>query len=327
LGVYRDDDLAIDPRIDSKLKTRQSELDLLRRSKMKILILGGAGMLGHKLFQRLRRSEPDTYCTIRGSIDEGQHRNVELFRAGGVVENFEAADFPAVERFLLQSTPSVVVNCIGIVKQRANAKKTIPSIEVNALLPHRLAALCERWGGRLIHFSTDCVFSGRKGNYQEEDFSDAEDLYGRTKFLGEVVTGGAITLRTSIIGRELAHRESLLEWFLRQNHQRISGYTRAMFSGVTTNYMARVVEKLILEFPGLSGLYQVTSPTISKFELLCLLREAYRLDVEIERDPSFVCDRSMKGDKFARATGITRPSWPELIGELAKDDTPYESWK
>jgi dTDP-4-dehydrorhamnose reductase len=294
---------------------------------MDILILGGAGMLGHKLFQRLRQSHPETFCTIRCSVNEGALRNVELFHTGNVIENFDVSDFSAIERLLLQRKPAVVINCIGIIKQRDAAKKTIPSIEINALLPHRLASVCEAWRGRLIHFSTDCVFNGQRGNYSEEDLPDAHDLYGHTKFLGEVVCGRALTLRTSIIGRELAHRESLLEWFLQQNHKRISGFTRAMFSGVTTNYMARVVERLIDDHPTLTGLYQVTSPTISKFDLLCLLKDAYQLDVEIDPDSNFFCDRSMKGDKFAQATGLACPPWPELVRELSDDETPYEKWK
>jgi dTDP-4-dehydrorhamnose reductase len=294
---------------------------------MEILILGGSGMLGHKLFQRLRRSHPDTYCTIRGSLHDDPLCSVGLFHAGNVLENIDVADFSTIETLLFQHTPKILINCVGIIKQRAEAQAPIPSIEINALLPHRLATLCERWEGRLIHFSTDCVFSGKRGNYREADFSDAEDLYGRTKFLGEVTTGRAITLRTSIIGRELAHRQSLLEWFLQRSHKRISGYTHAMFSGVTTNYMTRVVEKLIDDFPNLTGLYQVTSPTISKFELLCLLREAYRLDVEIIPNSDFSCDRSMKGDKFALATGCICPSWPELVAELVNEDTSYDNWK
>ena len=197
----------------------------------------------------------------------------------------------------------------------------------DALLPHQLAQLCDRWGGRLIHFSTDCAFSGKRGNYQEEDFADADDVYGRTKYLGEVTTSRTITLRTSIIGRELLHQESLLEWFLRQNHKRISGYTRAMYSGVTTNYMTRVVQNLIEGHPDLSGLYQVTGQTISKYDLLVLLRQAYQLEVEITPDPNFFCDRSMKGDKFSQATGYVCPPWPELVAGLANDDTRYQRWE
>lgn len=294
---------------------------------MDILILGGTGMLGHKLFQRLRRSHLDTACTIRGTVADNALRNVCLFRGGGVVENFDATDFSLVERFLLENKPRVVINCIGVVKQRALARELAPTIEINALLPHRLARSCARIAARLIHFSTDCVFSGRRGDYTEEDISDAKDLYGRTKFLGEVSTGRALTLRTSIVGKELAHHESLLEWFLRQDGKHVSGFTRAMYSGVTTNYLARVVECLIGVHPDLAGLYQVTGPAISKFDLLGLLRDAYKLDVEIIPEASFTCDRTMKGDKFARATGLCAPDWPTLVAELANDETPYERWK
>ena len=294
---------------------------------MKILILGGAGMLGHKLFQRLRSNHPKTVCTIRGSLTGGPFERVGLFAHGGVIENVDAAKFACLDRLIAEQKPAVVINCIGVVKQRAAAAQPIPSIQINSLLPHRLAQTCANNGARFIHFSTDCVFSGDRGNYTEDDQSDAQDLYGRSKFLGEVATGNTLTLRTSIIGRELATRESLLEWFLRQEGKTIQGYTRALYSGVTTNYMARVVEEIILQHAGLGGLYQVTAPTISKFDLLCQLRDAYRLDVEITANPDFYCDRSMKGEKFARATGITAPSWPELVRELATDDTPYDQWK
>lgn len=309
---------------------------------MQILILGGAGMLGHKLFQRLRASHAQTACTIRDTLASSPLSRIDLFRHGGVIDGIDASDFAAIQDLIAQEKPSVVVNCIGVVKQRAQAKQSIPSIEINALLPHRLAESCRRAGARLIHFSTDCVFSGRRGNYTEDDVSDAEDLYGRTKYLGELVCGGALTLRTSIIGRELRHDESLLEWFLRENRlvragatcsegrrdpESVRGFTRAIYAGVTTNYLARVVESLIDEHPHLSGLYQVAAQPISKFDLLRLLREAYRLDIEITPDSSLFCDRSMKGDKFARATGLVAPSWPELVDELAGDDTPYDRWK
>jgi dTDP-4-dehydrorhamnose reductase len=294
---------------------------------MEILILGGAGMLGHKLFQHLRKSHPDTCCTIRGLVHDDPLKNVEMFHTGHVIENCDVTDWPALQRLLSRLRPQTVVNCIGVIKQRPEARQPVPSIEINSLLPHKLASICKSWGGRLIQVSTDCVFSGRRGNYTEDDGSDAEDLYGRSKFLGEVTADGAITLRTSIIGRELEHRESLLEWLLRQDHKRIPGYTRAMFSGVTTNYLSRVIHNLIVDFPQLTGLYQVTGPTISKFELLGLLREAYQLDIEIVPDAEFSCDRSMKGDRFEQATGYVTPGWPGLVAELASDDTPYEKWQ
>jgi dTDP-4-dehydrorhamnose reductase len=294
---------------------------------MNILILGATGMLGHKMFQTLRERFPDTCAALRGAVGEAPYARVDLFRYGNVVERVNLEDLDALSILLRQLEPHVIVNCAGIVKQRPAAQATIPSVAINAFLPHHLAALCAQWGGRLIHFSTDCVFSGRQGNYSEDAPSDAEDLYGKTKYLGEVMIENALTLRTSMIGRELAHFHSLLEWFLKQNHGRVNGFTQAIYSGVTTNYLAEVVSHLIQDFPTLSGLYQVTGQTISKYDLLCLLREAYNLDIEIVPDESFRCDRSMKGDKFRRATGITAPPWPELVAQLTNDSTPYEEWR
>ncbi len=284
-------------------------------------------MLGHKMFQHLQKRFPDTYCTIRGSLHDACVREIDLLQKGHVFEHCDATDLSAMERFLLEHKPAVVVNCVGVVKQRPAAKESVPSILVNALLPHRLAELCRSCNGRLIHISTDCVFSGARGQYSEEDISDAADLYGRTKYLGEVTNGNALTLRTSIIGRELLHQESLLEWFLQQNGRRVYGYRRAWFSGVTTGELANVVADLIGNHRYLCGLYQVASQRISKYELLCLLRDAYRLNTEIVADDEFFCDRSLRGLKFQAATGYVCPSWPELVAELAEDETPYSEWR
>ena len=291
---------------------------------MEILVLGGMGMLGHKMFQRLRQRFPGTYCTIRGSRTDEAERKFCDFHNGQIIERVDATDFASLERLLLANRPRVIVNCIGIIKQRAAAKDAFASITVNSLLPHKLAEICRQWGGRLIHFSTDCVFSGRRGGYREEDFADAEDVYGRTKFLGEITASHTLTLRTSIIGRELAHFTSLLEWFLSQNHRKVKGYRKAIFSGVTTNWLAEVVGNLIETHPDLSGLYQVTSPAISKFDLLDVLRQAYNLDIEILPDNEFWCDRSMVGEKFARATGYVCPPWRELAAQLAEDLTCHD---
>jgi dTDP-4-dehydrorhamnose reductase len=296
-------------------------------NRTEIVVLGGTGMLGHKMFQRLRKRFPETYCTIRGSIDDLPLCNVDIFHSGQVLEHCDLTDLTALERFLAQHRPRFVVNCAGIIKQRSASKDAVTSIRTNALLPHQLSEICERWDARLIHFSTDCVFSGKRGNYREDDMADAADLYGRTKFLGEVANGHALTLRTSIIGRELIHGQSLLEWFLSQNHRRVYGYRRALFSGVTTNQLADLVSDLVEERADLSGLYQVTNQTISKFDLLCLLREAYELDIEVVPDDEFFCDRSLRGDRFEAATGYSRPPWEELVAQLANDDTPYEEWR
>jgi dTDP-4-dehydrorhamnose reductase len=295
---------------------------------MEILVLGGTGMLGHKMFQRLRQRFPETYCTIRGAVRGAGLEHVELFQAGNVCEHVDAADFTPLQRLLRDREPKVIVNCMGVVKQRKEAHQALPSVQVNALLPHRLAETCGAWGGRLIHISTDCVFSGRRGGYSETDITDAEDLYGRTKALGEIAElGNVLTLRTSIIGRELFHFQSLLEWFLAQDKARVRGYQRAMYSGTTTSELATVVGDIIKDHSRLTGLYQVTGPTLSKYELLALLRDAYALDVEIIPDNEFFCDRSMNGEKFCAAMGYVSPGWPQLAKELAGDETSYEQWR
>jgi len=291
-----------------------------------IVVLGGTGMLGHKMFQILRERFPGTIATTRENVHESPLSGVTLLSGPDVVPGVDVFDFDALRVRLESLSPDVIVNGVGIVKQRDEASRRIPSIALNALFPHRLAEAAERWGGRVIHFSTDCVFSGRRGRYGEEDPSDADDLYGRTKFLGEVATPNAITLRTSIIGRELAEHRSLLDWFLSQKGKRIRGYRRVIYSGITTNEMANVVVRLIEDFPTLSGLFQVVSEPISKFDLLTLVRDAYGLDIAIEPDEGEVSDRSMLGEKFRMVTGWQAPRWPEMVRALAADPTPYSAW-
>jgi len=294
---------------------------------MSVLVLGGEGMLGHKVFQTLSATLPDVCCTVLGRKAEEAYRRIDLFQTPQVLDGIDITDFARLAGLLEERRPETVVNCIGIVKQRAEADESIPSIEINSLLPHRLAEVCRPWGGRVIHFSTDCVFSGRRGGYTEEDVPDAEDLYGRTKFLGETAAENAVTLRTSIIGRELFHFRSLLEWFLGQDHRTVKGFRGAIYSGVTTNHMADLVAQLITDHPGLSGLYHVVAEPIPKYDLLGLLREAYGLDVEIVPDDELQCDRSMKGDKLRDAIGYVAPPWPELVRQLAEDPTPYGDWR
>jgi dTDP-4-dehydrorhamnose reductase len=291
---------------------------------VRIVVLGAGGMLGHKMFQTLRQRFANTLGTIRGTTGDQAHCRIGLFQKGNLIEKVDVMNQAALAACLRSHRPEFVVNCIGIIKQRPDAHSHLASIAINALLPHQLAELCREWGGRLVHFSTDCVFSGKRGNYAEDDPSDAEDLYGKTKFLGEVDAPSALTLRTSIIGRELSEFSSLLEWFLGQKDGTVRGFTRALYSGVTTNFLARLVADIIADHPSLNGLYQVTSPTISKYDLLCLLRQVYGLSTQIVVDDTFFCDRSMRGDKLRAAIGYKCPSWPDLCAELADDPTPYE---
>ncbi len=286
----------------------------------RILILGGAGMLGHKLGQLLSERF-NTALTFR-QAPQAYVRD-KLFDSAQMVSQVSAQDPDSIVRAIARVRPTVVINCIGIVKQDQGAKDPLLSIYVNALFPHRLAQLCRASGTRMIHISTDCVFSGRKGNYVETDMSDAEDLYGRTKFLGEVDDETSLTLRTSMIGRELSSSHGLIEWFLRQEGRSVRGFKRAIFSGFTTRALAEIIFKIINEKPDMNGVWHVAAEPINKFDLLTLIKETYGLNVEIEQDETFVCDRSLNGERFWREVNSAPPSWPVMIEEMYKDSTPY----
>jgi len=291
---------------------------------MRVLILGGAGMLGHKLYQ-LYRGRFDTWATVRSGYR--YYARYNLFDRQRLLEGVDAENFDTLVRAMAEVQPDAVINCIGIIKQLRSAKDPIISLAINALLPHRLANLCRASRCRLIHISTDCVFSGRKGNYQEQDISDAEDLYGRTKFLGEVDAPGCLTIRTSIIGREPATSSGLIEWFLSNRGGKVRGFTRAIYTGFTTPALAGIMAEVLEKHPNLSGLYQVSSAPISKFDLLTLVNEIYSLGVQIEPDREFVCDRSLDSTRFRAATDFRPPTWPEMIDEMHGDPTPYDHWR
>jgi len=294
---------------------------------MRILILGGEGMLGHKVFQVLSRRF-EAFAAFRSLNGLWTHYpmyvNVDRSHTIGGVD---VMDFNSVVRAFAQVKPDVAVNCIGIVKQVKEAKDPIVSISLNSLFPHRLAELCAATGTRMLHMSTDCVFSGRKGNYTEDDIPDAEDLYGRTKLLGEVNREGCLTMRTSIFGRDFAKQSALLEWFLSNRGGRVRGYVNAIYTGFPTQVLARIMADLIVEYPGLSGLYHISSDPINKYDLLVRIRDAMGLDIEIEPFEDFYCDRSLDSARFRVETGYPVPDWDEMIAELAQDDTPYDEWR
>ena len=219
-----------------------------------------------------------------------------------------------------------MINAVGVIKQRAEAQDAVASIRVNALLPHELAAACASAGARLIHLSTDCVFSGIKGGQRESDAPDPPDLYGRSKWLGEPDAPHVLTLRTSMVGRELETRFGLVEWFLAQRGGSATGYRRAIFSGLTTIALARLIGELIEKHADLAGLWHVAAEPISKYELLKLLNSAYGSPVTLTPDDGFLCDRSLDGSRFRARTGFTAPSWPDMIAALHADPTPYDSW-
>jgi dTDP-4-dehydrorhamnose reductase len=287
---------------------------------MRVLILGAGGMLGHKVWQRFR-DRFDCRAAVRARLP------LPLFDDPRVIDGFHAGDFEGVTRLIAGIRPGIVVNCIGVVKQLAAAHDPIASITLNALFPHVVARACGELGARMIHISTDCVFAGTKGHYRESDTPDAADLYGRSKLLGEVTEGDALTLRTSIIGRELRTSNGVVEWFLSNRGGSVRGFTRATFSGVTTATLAEILAGVIERHPALRGLYHVAGEAITKYDLLMMLNDATAAGVTITPDDSVVIDRSLDATRFQSATGLVPPGWPAMIGALAAEWPDYERWR
>jgi dTDP-4-dehydrorhamnose reductase len=282
---------------------------------MRLLILGGDGMLGHQLLKSFSKRH-EVKVTLR--LDRDAYRTFEIFSENNSFFGVDVRFFERIAEVCAEFRPEAVINAVGIVKQRSMANESIPSLEINSLLPHRLAVLCKVMGARLIHLSTDCIFSGKKGNYQEEDPSDAEDLYGRTKYLGELHEPHCLTLRTSIIGRELSGRRSLFEWFLAQNGT-VKGYSRAIYNGFTTIEMSRIIENMLLNHPDASGVWQVSSEPIDKCSLLRIFRAKTGKQIEIVSDESFVCDRTLDSSRFRQTFSYSPPTWESMISEMAKE--------
>lgn len=279
----------------------------------KILVLGASGMLGSAIMRLLSGDESvELIGTVRDSramaaLPLSLHRYIQ--------KNVDVEDFDSVIRVFDMAMPDIVINCVGIIKQLSSSYDPLVSIPINSLLPHRLAKLCISKNIRLIHLSTDCVFSGSHGGYIEGDFPDANDLYGRSKYLGEVDYPGCVTLRTSIIGHELHSTNSLIDWFLSQSTA-VKGYTNAIFSGLPTNEMAMVIRDYVIPNTNLSGLYHVSVDPISKYDLLELVRDTYGKKIEIVPDDIVRIDRSLNSKKFSEVTGFKPKPWPLLVKEM-----------
>lgn len=273
-------------------------------------------MLGHALL-RAYRGRHELFATYRQ--DASAYPASSSGEGVGALFGVDVRSLQDVVGAVATARPDAVVNAVGIVKQRPTAKESIPSLEVNALFPHRLSEVCRAAGARLVHLSTDCVFSGRKGAYREGDEADAVDLYGRSKLLGELHEPHCLTLRTSIIGLELSRKKSLIEWFLAQRGQ-IKGFRRAIYSGLTTAEMARAIEFLLAEAPEVGGLWHLSSAPIDKYDLLTRLQKRLRrADVEIRPDDQFVCDRSLDSSALMGRISYRVPSWDAMLDELAAE--------
>ena len=277
---------------------------------MKILVIGASGMIGSTMLRVMHDKFPAAaHGTVRdGSIGRFFHPDV----AAQLIAGIDTENNNSLVRVLEKVRPNVVINCAGLTKHKSGAEDPLISIPINSLLPHRLSNLCTLAGARLIHISTDCVFSGRHGLYKEEDAADAEDVYGKSKLLGEVTYPHSITLRTSTIGRELNSKYGLLDWFLDQKGN-CKGYTKAVFSGLPTVLFARIVRDIVIPNKHLNGLYHISAKPIAKYDLLRLIAKTYGLSIDIIPDDTLCIDRSLDSGKFQAATGYIAPGWDEII--------------
>lgn len=283
----------------------------------KVLILGAGGMLGHTLVG-MYKHQYETIATVRKNSQ--LYRQYRIFDDVKLIEGVDASAPDAVRHVLLNIRPHIVINGIGIIKQLPEAQNYITAITINALFPHQLAQMCADVNARLIHISTDCVFNGRKGMYTEDDPSDAEDLYGRTKFLGEVIDmANTLTLRTSIIGHELNTTHGLVEWFLSQSGKVVKGFRQAIYNGLTARELGRLISHIIDQHAHLHGLWQASSHIINKYDLLHLIKHIYQVPIEIIPDDAVKIDRSLDSTRLRQTIGYTPPTWEYMVQDMAQE--------
>jgi len=289
--------------------------------RKRVLVLGSRGMLGHMLV-RVLSPYHSVFGTTLGPRDE-RSLLARLLDRDHWLSSVDVRQWGTIERALTNTRPDVVINCVGVVKQKLESSSVFDTIFVNSLVPHQLARTCEENGVKLIHLSTDCVFEGTPGLKKVSDVPNATDLYGTTKRLGEISYGNSLTLRTGFVGRQLSGSEGLFEWVRSQRGKTIRGFRHAIYSGLTTRALSDVIRQVIENFPNLSGLYQVASVPISKFDLICRLNELLSLGITVVPDTEFLCDRSMDGGYFTESTNIYIPTWDEMLVEFAGDQHFY----
>lgn len=286
---------------------------------MKILILGGNGMIGHKMYQTISKIHKDTWVTLRKSLSNYSYS--EIYNPEKVIDKIDLINFQLLSNQLNKINPDIIVNACGITIRRGIENLKSNSIILNSALPHFLNEWVTSNNKRLIHFSTDCVFTGAKGDYLDNDNKDAYDLYGSTKSMGEVIDSKyAITLRGSMIGSELENKTELFEWFLKQKNKSIKGFNKVIYSGITTTKMAEIVLRIIDQYPKLSGVYNISSKPITKFELLKLWNNLFDINANIEIDNSYTSNKNLISDNFYRTISMEQPDWVELSNQLNIDN-------
>lgn len=286
------------------------------KKRLRVLIFGAAGMLGSAIFRSFSNDDSfEAFGTLRAPAGM-RHFSPDV--SENLIPDIHLESESSMLAAFTQARPDIVINCVGIIKQLPNANDHLESLSINASLPHRLAKYSAMVGARLVHFSTDCVFSGKQGQYKEDDFPDAHDLYGRTKLLGEVDYENALTLRTSIIGHEMSRAKSLVDWFLSQSGE-VKGFRKAVFSGLPTIEVARIVRELVVPNQKLRGLYHLSVDPINKCDLLRLVADIYDKRTIVNADDNLIIDRSLNSDRFRVATGFAPRTWPELIRTMHDD--------
>ena len=285
----------------------------------KLLVLGANGMLGGSLHRYFTDAQHTVVGTVRSAAALKQLADMGF---DNVIQGVDVTDSTKLEEVIAELQPDYVFNCIGLIKQLSKSEQPIAAIEINSLLPHQLAAICSKYDSRLVHFSTDCVFSGATGGYTESSLPDATDLYGRSKLLGEINYEKHITLRTSIIGHELDSNVSLVNWFLSQTGS-VKGFSNAVFSGLPTCYVAEFINDYVLTQPDLSGLYHLSVDPIDKYQLLLLIKKQYGIDIEIIDYPDFVIDRSLDSSVLRELVNFKPPTWAELVEKMNNEFNKY----
>ena len=279
---------------------------------MKILILGGNGMLGHQLCMTLSRHN------VSATVRRGTDKTLKLSQIFGThfIQTNDITDSDQLERLMDDVNPDVVINGCGVVKQHGNRLSDTEYHMLNSIFPWRLATRCIERSIRLVHISSDCVFDGLIGNYSETITKNSKDIYGMSKSLGEVTGIGILTLRTSIIGFEISSStHGLLEWFVDERTEMVEGYTRAFFSGLTTESLAEEID-FILTSTRLSGLYNVGGERISKFDLLNLIGKSLGTNKQIVPSCHIEIDRSLDSKRYWHQTGRSMPDWNDMTSKL-----------
>ncbi|MBC7428159.1 MAG: sugar nucleotide-binding protein [Bacteriovorax sp.] len=284
---------------------------------MKILIFGVGGMIGHRVWLEANQiPNVEVFGLVRKS--KTHYEKFGIFN-DNVYYDTDVSDWVNVEHILNKLKPDVIVNALGITIRKPEMGDFNLALTVNSFFPHKLLKWAQAIQSRIIHLSTDCVFDGDQGHYLETSQPSAKDIYGKTKFLGEIEGSGALTLRFSCIGRELESHTELLDWFLLQEGKKIKGFSKAIYSGLTNIVIAKEICRVITNFSELTGVYQLSSTPITKYDLLCLAKTYFKLDVEIEKFDNYISDKSLICDKYKKGTGFNAPSWAAMLEEVVND--------